>query len=91
LNELAWMCACGNRRLDEGYKAAEAAMMLRPEDFQLMDTLAELHFRRRDRAGAVEIEKRAATLTSDPYIARQVKRFQTANVPSTTQPVAAPE
>jgi len=90
-NDLAWLSACCGRRLDEALKAAEISVNLTPDHYQVLDTLAEVHFRRGERAAAVEIEKRAMGMTSDPYIARQLKRFQNAAVPSTTQPGPEPQ
>ena len=71
--------------------AAQTATALKPGNWQTLDTLAEVNFRRGDRAAAIEIEKHAASLSNDPYLARQLKRFENAAVPSTTQPGVAPE
>ncbi len=90
-NDLAWTSACCGRRLDEALKAAEACVKLKPDDYRVLDTLAEVHFRRGERAIAVELEKRAAKMSDDPYIARQIKRFESGAIPSTTQPGKAPE
>jgi hypothetical protein len=91
LNQLAWMSACCGRQLDDAIRAAQTTVQLEPNNWQVLDTLAEVRFRRGDRAAAVDIEKRAMTLTSDPYVSRQEKRFETATIPSTTQPGTAPE
>ena len=90
-NDLAWMSACCGRRLDEALKAAETCVQLSPNDYQVLDTLAEVRFRRGERAAAIETEKRAMGMTDDPYIARQVKRFESGTIPSTTQPGPAPQ
>jgi thioredoxin-like negative regulator of GroEL len=91
LNDLAWMSACCGRRLDDALKLSQAAVALDPNDYQMLDTLAEVHFRRGERDRAVELENVAMKLSHDPYLQRQLKRFQTAAVPSTTQPGPVPE
>jgi Flp pilus assembly protein TadD len=91
LNDLAWMSACCSRRLDDALKASQTAVDLQPSDYQLLDTLAEVHFRRGDRQSAIDIETRATKLSTDPYLQRQLKRFQSAAIPSTTQPGPVPE
>jgi hypothetical protein len=91
LNQTAWMCACCDRQLDEAQKAAETNVRLQPNNWQILDTLAEVRFRRGDRTGALALEKQAQTMTTDPYIARQLKRFETAEIPPVTNPGVAPE
>jgi tetratricopeptide (TPR) repeat protein len=91
LNQTAWMCACCDRQLDQAQKAAETDVRLQPNNWQVLDTLAEVRFRRGDRSGALALEKQAQTMTSDPYTAKQVKRFETAEIPPVTNPGIAPE
>ena len=92
-NQAAWLAACCCRRLDAAVSHAEAAMRLAPNDWQYVDTLAECRFRTGDRTAAVDLERRAAALpdADGGYVARQQSRFAKGAVPSTTQPVAAPE
>jgi tetratricopeptide (TPR) repeat protein len=91
LNELAWTSACCNRRLDEALAAATRAVDLDPTDYQTIDTLAEVHFRRGERRAAITIEQSAIRRSNDPYLQRQLQRFENGPVPSTTRPVPAPE
>jgi hypothetical protein len=91
LNDLAWTSACCNRRLDEALAAAQAAVDLDPTDYQTIDTLAEVQFRKGQRQAAIAIEQGAMRLSNDPYLQRQLRRFQNGPVPTTTQPVAAPQ
>ncbi len=60
LNELAWMSACCGRRLDESLVFAQTAVDLKPDDYQTLDTLAEVHFRKGDRQAAIALETKAA-------------------------------
>ena len=85
------MCACCGRRLDEALKAAQTTTVLQPDNWQVLDTLAEVRFRRGDRAAAVDLEKRAMAMSADPYLARQLKRFTDADIPATGKPGVAPE
>jgi hypothetical protein len=91
LNDLAWMSACCNRRLDEALVAATRAVDLDPTDYQTIDTLAEVQFRKGQRQAAITLEQSAMRRSNDPYLQRQLQRFQNSPVPSTTQPSAAPE
>ncbi len=91
LNQMAWMCACCDRRLDEALKAAQTTVALEPDNWQVLDTLAEVRFRRGDRTAAVDLEKRAMGMSSDPYLQRQVKRFESGEIPAVGRPGVAPE
>jgi hypothetical protein len=91
LNDLAWTSACCNRRLDEALAAATRAVDLDPTDYQTIDTLAEVQFRKGQRQAAITLEQSAMRRSNDPYLQRQLRRFQNSPVPSTTQPCAAPE
>jgi tetratricopeptide (TPR) repeat protein len=91
LNDLAWMSACCSRRLDDALAASQAAVALDPTDYQMLDTLAEVHFRRGERDTAIATETHAMALSKDPYLQRQLKRFQTATVPPATLPGPVPE
>jgi hypothetical protein len=91
LNQTAWMCACCDRKLDDAQKAAETDVRLQPNNWQVLDTLAEVRFRRGDRSGALALEMQAQSMTTDPYIAKQLKRFASAEIPPMTNPGVAPE
>jgi tetratricopeptide (TPR) repeat protein len=94
-NQAAWLAACSCRRLDAALAHAQAAVDLTGGvDWQYLDTLAECRFRLGDRAAAGQLERRAIALAppgvDGPYLTRQLSRFATAEVPSTTRPAAAP-
>jgi uncharacterized Ntn-hydrolase superfamily protein len=77
LNGLAWSCAVHGLHLPDALKAAERAAALEPNSTDILDTLAEVHFRMGHRARAVEVETRAAPL--DPksvYLKDQIERFR---------------
>jgi uncharacterized Ntn-hydrolase superfamily protein len=76
LNSLAWSCAEHDLHLEDALRAAERAVALEPNSTDILDTLAEVHFRLGHRDQALEIENRALAL--DPkseYLKAQVKRF----------------
>lgn len=76
LNGLAWACAEHDLHLDDALKAAERAAALEPKSGDILDTLAEVHFRMGDDAKALEIEKRSLALDpKNPYLQKQVERF----------------
>jgi len=59
LNALAWYCATSDVYLKQSLEAAQRAAELAPEDSNILDTLAEAHFRLGDAAKAVEVIDRA--------------------------------
>ncbi len=78
LNGLAWTCAVNDVYLDEALQAAERAVALEPKNTGIMDTLAEVHFRRGDAAKAVEVESNALALEpQNNYLTEQLNRFKT--------------
>jgi hypothetical protein len=77
LNGLAWSCATHGVEPAGAVKAAERAVQLRPRDADILDTLAEAHYRAGNPARAIEVETRASAL--DPkseYLKRQIERFR---------------
>jgi tetratricopeptide (TPR) repeat protein len=75
-NNLAWLCACSGRKLDEAVSYADQAVAMNKEDAACLDTQAEVYFRVGRAKEAVEIEKRAlAAKPEDAYMVRQVERF----------------
>lgn len=79
LNGLAWFTALANVYLDQALEAAKRAVDLEPKNFEIIDTLAEVHFRRGELAEAVAAAERALKL--DPkstYLKDQVARFRAA-------------
>ncbi len=76
LNSLAWFCATADVYLDESLQAAERAVALEPENAGILDTLAEVHYRRGDAKKAIEVIDRAIAITpEDEYLHEQRKRF----------------
>ena len=58
-NQLAWLLAKCHRRLDVALDHAKKAMALHPRHFEYLDTLAEVHFHRGDRAAAMDAARQA--------------------------------
>src|SRR5213593_4472825 len=59
LNGLAWTCATNGVHLEAALKAAERAAELEPKNTEILDTLAEVHYRSGNAAKAVEVETQA--------------------------------
>lgn len=82
LNSHAWMSARCGHRLEEGLKASQKSVELRPRSVAYMDTLAEVNFQLGNKDKAVEIMTRCIELdrkngrTMPDYLARQLKRFE---------------
>jgi len=77
LNGLAWACASHSLYLEDARTAAERAVSLEPRNVDILDTLAEVHFRLGNSVKAIEVESRAATI--DPksqYLKDQIARFR---------------
>jgi len=77
LNGLAWACATRGIHLEDALRAADRAAALEPRNVDILDTLAEVHFRLGHAARAVEVESRAMMI--DPksqYLKDQVERFR---------------
>ncbi|HKB03882.1 MAG TPA: hypothetical protein VKD90_16790 [Gemmataceae bacterium] len=76
-NGLAWTMVNCARDLDEAQKHAERAVELSPRAAGYIDTLAEIHFRKKDRAKALELMKKCAALEpTNPYFRKQLERFE---------------
>ena len=76
LNGLAWACATHRIFLKDALKAAQRAAELAPRNVDVLDTLAEVHFRMGDTKRAIEVERRASGI--DPksqYLKDQIRRF----------------
>ncbi len=77
LNALAWSCAINDVYLSESLEAARRATKLEPEDSNILDTLAEVHFRLGDAEKAIEVIEQALELApGDAYLNEQLQRFQ---------------
>jgi tetratricopeptide (TPR) repeat protein len=64
-NDLAWLYARCGVKLAEAQTHAERAVALQPRNAAYLDTLAEVAYRRDDKAKALELMGRCATL--DPH------------------------
>ncbi|MGD8395886.1 MAG: DUF1028 domain-containing protein [Candidatus Eiseniibacteriota bacterium] len=79
LNALAWFTALAEVYLDDALEAARRAVALEPDNAEILDTLAEVHFRRGETAAAIDAARRALELEPDgPYYREQLERFEAA-------------
>ena len=77
LNGLAWACATHDIHLEDALRAADRAASLEPRNVDILDTLAEVHFRLGHAAKAVEVESRAVMIDSkSQYLKDQLERFR---------------
>jgi len=79
LNALAWSVATHDLFLDEALAAARRAVDMEPKSAEILDTLAEVHFRRGEIDEAIRTGERA--LAADPesrYLEEQLQRFRSA-------------
>lgn len=79
LNGLAWICATNGVHLEEALLAAERAAALEPKSAEILDTLAEVHYRSGNAARAIEVETQALSYSpNDQYLKDQIARFRNA-------------
>ncbi|MBN2171686.1 MAG: DUF1028 domain-containing protein [Candidatus Krumholzibacteriota bacterium] len=79
LNALAWFTATHDIFLEQALEAARRAVALSPEDSNILDTLAEAHFRLAQVDEAIAVERRALALSpDDAYLQEQIARFEAA-------------
>ena len=77
LNGLAWICATNNVHLEQAREAAERAVALEPKNAEILDTLAEVHYRSGNAAKAIEVESQALSYSpNDQYLKEQINRFK---------------
>ena len=77
LNGLAWSCATHDLHLEDALRAAQRAAALEPRSTDILDTLAEVHYRLGQRAQAIEVETRAAAIDpNNTYLKDQIARFK---------------
>lgn len=78
-NNLAWVAAKCNRRLDDALAHVQRAVEIAPDSAQYIDTLAEVHFRRGNIDRAIENAKRCIELDPDTdFYKQQLERFEKA-------------
>jgi uncharacterized Ntn-hydrolase superfamily protein len=78
LNGLAWACASNDIFLPEAVQAAQRAVDADPRNVDILDTLAEAHFRAGNAVKAIEVESRAVTIDGgkSQYLKDQLARFR---------------
>src|SRR5439155_10123727 len=77
LNGLAWICATNNVHVVEALQAAERAAALEPKSAEILDALAEVHYRSGNAAKAIEVESRALSYArNDQYLKEQINQFK---------------
>lgn len=77
LNSLAWFSATSGIFLPEALEAARRAVEIKPEDSNILDTLAEVYYRLGQPEKAIEVETRALSLSpKDEYLRGQLERFR---------------
>lgn len=75
-NNLAWMYARCNLKLEEALEHSQTAVELSPHSPVLLDTLAEVQFRLNHRSAAIHSMQRCIQLDPrDPHFRRQLERF----------------
>ena len=76
-NDLAWLAANLDRDLDKALAHAQLAVELEPQSAGILDTLAEVHFRRGNRNEAVRLAKRCLEMDPDgAHFKKQLARFE---------------
>jgi tetratricopeptide (TPR) repeat protein len=70
-NDLAWLAANLDRDLDMALVNAQKAVELAPQSAGILDTLAEVHFRRGNRAQAVQLARRCIELDGDGSVYKE--------------------
>ena len=78
-NDLAWMSARCNRRLDEALQLARQAVEFSPKTASYIDTLGEVHFRRGELAEAIGCAERCLEIEpGNTAFQKQLDRFRAA-------------
>jgi len=76
-NDLAWLAANLDRDLDKALTHAQRAVELEPQAAGILDTLAEVHFRRGNRSEAVRLSKCCLEMEPDgEQYKKQLARFE---------------
>ena len=91
MNQLAWLLAQSDRKLDEALKLASEAVRLAPKNAGYLDTLAEVQFRRGAFDLAAALERRALAIDpGDAFMAEQLAKFEAAGKAAATRPTTRP-
>jgi hypothetical protein len=81
-NSAAWLASRANRRLDEAEAHLAKALETYPRQAAYLDTMAEVHFARGDRAKALEFSHRSLEEEGkDLQLVRQHERFKSGPFP----------
>lgn len=81
-NTTAWFASRAVRKLDEAEAHLKKALAANPDQPAYLDTMAEIHFARGNRAKALEWSSKAMNFEpSDSQIRRQHERFRSAPIP----------
>jgi tetratricopeptide (TPR) repeat protein len=76
-NDLAWLCARCNERLDLALELSHAAVEASPETAAFLDTAAEANYRKGNVDEAIRLETRALELSPDnDFMREQLQRFK---------------
>src|SRR5262249_25215202 len=79
LNSLAWYAATSGVALVDALRAADRAATLEPGNAEILDTVAECHYRRGEFAQAIVAGRQALALSpTDAYRKSQLKKFEDA-------------
>lgn len=82
-NNLAWMYARCNQKLEEALEHSQTAVELSPHSAVLLDTLAEVQFRLQHLSAAIDSMHRCIQLDPrDAHMRRQLERFLKAQLES---------
>ena len=77
LNGMAWSLAIHDLYLPDALRAAERAASIEPRDVDILDTLAEVHFRMGNADKAIEVETKASKIDpKNSYLKEQIARFR---------------
>jgi tetratricopeptide (TPR) repeat protein len=77
MNEVAWLCARCDEKVDVAVKLAMQAVSLAPESYAILDTAAEANYHNGDAKKAVELETRALELKpDDKFMLEQIAKFR---------------
>lgn len=79
LNRLAWLYAIQGRNLSEAVELSKRSLAIKPESPTFLDTLAEVHFQRREYREALRLIQQAVKKAPDkPYFRNRLVKFQRA-------------